>query len=82
MIAPLIRTTGWHLLGTARMGNDPATSVVDAWGRSHDVPNLFVVDGSAWPTSGGVNPTATIGAIALRAADHMVATRHDQRVPL
>ena len=41
--------TGWHLLGTARMGDDPATAVVDRWCRSHDVPNLYVVDGSVFP---------------------------------
>ena len=58
-----------HLLGTARMGNDPATSVVNAWGRSHDVKNLFIVDGSVWVTSGGVNPTSTIQALALYIAD-------------
>ncbi len=77
----LMRYSGWHLLGTARMGNDPATSVVDEWNRSHDVPNLYVVDGSCFVTSGGVNPTSTICALALRAADHMVATRSDQPVP-
>ena len=49
-----MRATGWHLLGTARMGNDPARSVVNAWGRSHDVKNLFIVDGSVFVTSGGV----------------------------
>ena len=46
---------GWHLLGTARMGRDPETSVVNQWGRSHDVKNLFIVDGSVFVTSGGVN---------------------------
>ena len=60
-----------HLLGTARMGNDPERSVVNAWGRSHDVKNLFIVDGSIWVTSGGVNPTATIQALALYVADSM-----------
>ena len=60
-----------HLLGTARMGNDPERSVVNAWGRSHDVKNLFIVDGSVWVTSGGVNPTSTIQAIALYIADSM-----------
>ncbi len=60
-----------HLLGTARMGNDPRTSVVNAWGRSHDVRNLFIVDGSIWVTSGGVNPTSTIQALALYIADSM-----------
>jgi choline dehydrogenase-like flavoprotein len=76
----LMRYSGWHLLGTARMGTDPATSVVDEWNRAHDVANLFVVDGSCFVTSGGVNPTSTICALALRAADHMVEHRHDQPV--
>jgi choline dehydrogenase-like flavoprotein len=62
---------GWHLLGTARMGTDPARSVVNEWGRSHDVKNLFIVDGSLFVTSGGVNPTSTIQAIALYIADQM-----------
>jgi choline dehydrogenase-like flavoprotein len=78
VVAPLIRETGWHLLGTAKMGTDPATSVVDAWGRAHDVPNLFIFDGSIWPTSSGMNPTATIAALALRCADHLVAGRRNQ----
>ncbi len=60
---------GWHLLGTARMGTDPRRSVVNEWGRSHDVRNLFIVDGSIFVTSGGVNPTATIQALALYIAD-------------
>jgi choline dehydrogenase-like flavoprotein len=60
-----------HMLGTCRMGNDPARSVVNAWGRSHDVKNLFVVDGSVWVTGGGVNPTSTIQAVALYIADQM-----------
>jgi choline dehydrogenase-like flavoprotein len=58
-----------HLLGTARMGLDPARSVVNEWGRCHDVKNLFIVDGSIWVTSGGVNPTSTIQALALYIAD-------------
>jgi choline dehydrogenase-like flavoprotein len=62
---------GWHLLGTARMGNDPERSVVNGWGRSHDVKNLFIVDGSIFVTSGGVNPTSTIQALALYIADAM-----------
>ncbi len=62
---------GWHLLGTARMGNDPERSVVNGWGRSHDVKNLFIVDGSIFVTSGGVNPTCTIQALALYVADAM-----------
>jgi choline dehydrogenase-like flavoprotein len=63
--------SGWHLLGTARMGNDPERSVVNGWGRSHDVKNLFIIDGSVFVTSGGVNPTSTIQAIALYVADQM-----------
>ncbi|HEX2090018.1 MAG TPA: GMC family oxidoreductase [Actinomycetota bacterium] len=77
----IMREAGWHVLGTARMGDDPEASVVDRWGRSHDVPNLFIVDGSVFVTSGGVNPTSTITALALRAAEHMVMSRADQRVP-
>ncbi len=60
---------GWHLMGTARMGTDPERSVVNEWGRCHDVKNLFIVDGSIWVTSGGVNPTSTIQALALYIAD-------------
>lgn len=56
---------GWHQMGTCRMGNDPETSVVNAWGRSHDVKNLFIVDGSIFVTAGAVNPTSTIQALAL-----------------
>jgi choline dehydrogenase-like flavoprotein len=60
-----------HLLGTARMGLDPKRSVVNEWGRCHDVKNLFIVDGSTWVTSGGVNPTSTIQALALYIADNI-----------
>lgn len=58
-----------HLMGTARMGEDPRRSVVNRSNRSHDVKNLFIVDGSSFTTSAAVNPTNTIGALALRAAD-------------
>jgi choline dehydrogenase-like flavoprotein len=68
---------GWHLMGTARMGVDPSTSVVDAHHRAHDVPNLFLVDGSSMPTGGCVNPTNTIQALALRAADGIWASRRE-----
>jgi choline dehydrogenase-like flavoprotein len=60
-----------HLLGTARMGTNPERSVVNEWGRCHDVKNLFIVDGSIWVTSGGVNPTSTIQALALYIADNI-----------
>jgi|TARA_B100002003_G_C14155241_1_gene556048 choline dehydrogenase-like flavoprotein len=62
---------GWHMMGTARMGTDPGNSVVNEWGRSHDVKNLFIVDGSIFVTSAGVNPTSTIQALALYVADSM-----------
>lgn len=68
---------GWHLMGTARMGHDPKRSVVNAWGRSHDVKNLFIVDGSVFVTSGGVNPTATIQAVALYVADQIKSRIYD-----
>jgi choline dehydrogenase-like flavoprotein len=63
--------TGWHLLGTARMGKDRTDSVTDGKGRCHDVPNLIVADGSLFPTVGAVNPGSTIGALALKIADHL-----------
>jgi choline dehydrogenase-like flavoprotein len=62
---------GVHLLGTARMGNDPRTSVVDRYHRAHDVPNLFICDGSSFVTSGRGQPTMTIQALAFRAAEHI-----------
>lgn len=66
-------TGGEHLLGTCRMGDDPTTSVVDSKHRSHDVPNLFICDGSSFVTSGRGQPTNTIMALAFRAADHIIA---------
>ncbi len=55
------------------MGDDPGGSVVDSWGRAHDVENLFVIDGSTFVTSAGVNPTPTIQALALRTADYIAS---------
>jgi len=55
-----------HILGTCRMGSNPETSVVNADGRSWDVPNLWICDGSLFPTCGGVNPSLTIQALACR----------------
>ena len=68
---PLAPLTGWHLLSTARMGSDPASSVTDASGRCHAAPNLLVADGSLFPTVGAVNPGSTIGALALKIADDL-----------
>lgn len=58
-----------HLMGTLRMGLDPATSVVDQVGRAHDHPNLFVAGSAVFPTSSAASPTLTIAALALRTAD-------------
>lgn len=60
-----------HELGTCRMGSSPKTSVLNQWNQSHDLPNLLVVDGSAFVTGGWQNPTLTISAIAMRAAEHL-----------
>ena len=60
-----------HNMGTAKMGDDPRTSVVNGFGQTHDVPNLYIVDGSVFTTSTGVNPTATICAIAKRTGTHI-----------
>jgi len=74
-VAP--QTSSVHLLGTCRMGNDPRTSVIDNYHRSHDVPNLFLCDGSSLVTSGRGQPTMTIQALAFRAGEHIArfATR-------
>jgi choline dehydrogenase-like flavoprotein len=72
---PLAPYTGWHLLGTARMGSDPATSVTDANGCLHAVPNVLVADGSLFPTVGACNPGSTIGALALKLADALVGAK-------
>jgi choline dehydrogenase-like flavoprotein len=65
---------GAHAMGTCRMGKDPATSVVNSFGQSHDIPNLFVCDTSTFVTGAGVNPTLTAMAIASRAAEFMADT--------
>jgi choline dehydrogenase-like flavoprotein len=70
-----------HFMGTARMGDDRDRSVVDRWSMAHDVPNLGIIDGSTFVTSGGVNPTSTIAALALRAVDHLLAHRGDVPTP-
>jgi choline dehydrogenase-like flavoprotein len=66
-----VQNIGTHLLGTARMGDDPKTSVVDRFHRAHEVKNLFIVDGSSFVTSGRGQPTMTIQALAFRAAEYI-----------
>ena len=64
---------GIHEMGTARMGRDPKTSVLNAWCQSHDVPNLFVTDGAAMASSACQNPSITYMALTARAASHALA---------
>lgn len=64
-----------HVCGTCRFGADPAHSVLDANNRAHGLANLYVVDSSFFPSSGGTNPSLTIAANALRVADHLIAQR-------
>jgi choline dehydrogenase-like flavoprotein len=65
------QNSGAHLLGTCRMGDDSASSVVDKYHRTHDIRNLFICDGSSFVTSGRGQPTMTIMALAFRAAEHI-----------
>jgi choline dehydrogenase-like flavoprotein len=60
---------GIHEMGTARMGRDPKTSVLNKWNQAHEVPNLFCTDGAAMASSGCQNPSLTYMALAARAAD-------------
>jgi choline dehydrogenase-like flavoprotein len=75
------QTAGFHLLGTCRMGNDRAKSVIDRYHRSHDVPNLFLCDGSSLVTSGRGQPTMTIQALAFRAAEHIANFARRGEIP-
>lgn len=69
-----------HACGTCRMGLDPRTSVLDANNRCHDLDNLYVVDSSFFPSSGGTNPGLTIAANALRVADHLTGSMNCDQV--
>ncbi len=66
-----------HLVGGARMGSDPRTSVTDKFGRTWDIPNLFVCDGSLLPTQGSANPGLTIQSLAARTADYLISNGTD-----
>jgi choline dehydrogenase-like flavoprotein len=74
-VASAVSPSNAHLLGTARMGVDPATSVVNRWGLTHDIPNLGIIDGGVFVTAGAVNPASTIVALALRTAQHLLDQR-------
>ena len=69
---PALPEAGFHLMGTARMGTDPDSSVLNQWCEAHDAKGLFVIDGAAFVTAAAVNPTNTIQALALRTADHLL----------
>ena len=64
-----------HQNGTIRFGLDPRTSALDTDCKAHEIDNLYVVDGSFFPSCGAVNPTLTIIANALRVAERLIATR-------
>ena len=72
-------SAGQHQAGTCRMGNDPASSVTDAWGTVWGHDNLHIVDGSLHVTNGGVNPVLTIMALAYRVSRHVIDTLASQR---
>ena len=61
-----VKHTGWHLMGTTKMGKSKKDSVVNEFGQTHDIKNLVIADSSVFVTSGGVNPVSTLQAIALR----------------
>jgi choline dehydrogenase-like flavoprotein len=67
-----------HIMGTARMGDDPSSSVVDPWGRVHDLDNVYLADGSVFVSAGGFNPTLTIMALSLRTARHLAGRDHGE----
>ncbi|MGN7470939.1 GMC family oxidoreductase [Brevibacillus sp. SAFN-007a] len=69
-----------HLMGGCRMGNDPAQSVVNEFGQSHDIPNLFIAGASTFVTSSGSNPTHTVMALAARTADKLVEAMRQRDV--
>ncbi len=71
---------GAHSRGTCRMGNDPKSSVVDKYHRAHDVPNLYIVDGSSFVTGGRNHPTMPIQALAFPAAEHLIPQAESGRI--
>ena len=64
-------------MGTAKMGANKDESVVNKYGQTHDLDNLFIIDGSIFVTAGAVNPTSTIQALALYIADHIASKSRD-----
>ena len=74
VISPEISLNFGHPSGTCRFGTDPTSSVLDANNKAHGLENLYVVDASFMPTSGGANPSLTIAANAMRVAEHIINT--------
>ena len=72
-----VRNTGWHIMGTAKMGSNFKNSVVDSNGTCHDVRNLFIIDSSIFPSSSGVNPASTIQAISLKITDYIKKNKYN-----
>lgn len=73
LTGPMHPPPAWHLMGTCRMGNTPEDSVTNAVNQTWEIPNLFITDGSSLPTGAAVNPTSTIGAVAVRCAEYIKA---------
>ncbi|MBV8707588.1 MAG: GMC family oxidoreductase [Acidobacteriaceae bacterium] len=69
-----------HEVGTCRMGNDPKKSVLNKWCQSHDIKNLFVVDGASFVTAGWQNPTMTILALSMRASEHLAEEMNQRNI--
>jgi choline dehydrogenase-like flavoprotein len=69
-----------HELGTARMGRDPKTSILNAYNQSHDIPNLFVTDGASFCSSAVQNPSLTFMALTVRAVDYCVKEMSAKRI--
>ncbi|MDB4599625.1 GMC family oxidoreductase [Alphaproteobacteria bacterium] len=67
-----VRETGWHTMGTCRMGSNPKTSVVNKFGETHGVSNLYIADSSVFTSGSCVNPANTVQAVALYVADHII----------
>ena len=67
-----VRDTGWHTMGTCRMGSDPKTSVVNKFGEVHGVSNLYITDSSVFTSGSCVNPANTVQAVALYLANNIV----------
>ena len=66
-----VKNTGWHLVGTAKMGSNKKNSVVNKFGQCHDINNIFIVDSSIFPSSSGVNIASTVQAVSLMISDYI-----------